>query len=95
MTSLVSLIHICHFSITSACLALLGLTRHISPALQGFQFPLQQGYLVEGLSLTNDVFVLCTGQKRSCKHYSRSGQQSSVKSLASNLLCLWRELCEE
>ena len=44
------------------CLARLGLTRHVSPAWQGDAFPLKQGYLLEGVSLTDDTLILSSSQ---------------------------------
>ena len=38
-------------------------TWHISPAWQGFAFLPQQGYLLQGVSLTDDMLVLCRGQR--------------------------------
>ena len=53
-------------------LAWLSLTRHVSPARQGIEFPLQWGYLIERVSLTKDTLlrssqaaVKCYGNIRS------------------------------
>ena len=43
------------------------LTRHVSPVWQGFAFPLQQGYLLDGASLTDDTLVFSGGQGTGCK----------------------------
>lgn len=55
------------FSVRSVSLALLGFTCLIS---MGFAFSLEQGSILEGVSLTDDMLGLCSGQGIGCKHSS-------------------------
>lgn len=50
--------------------SILGSTRQINASWQEYSFPLQQGYLLGGVSFTDDMLGLCSGQKSGCKHSS-------------------------
>ena len=51
-------------------LALLCLTQHVRPARQGLDFSLQQVYLLEGVSLSDDPLSFISDQWNGCKSFS-------------------------
>lgn len=58
------------FPYTFAGTSLFGLTQHVRPARQGFDFSLQQVYLLEGVSLSDDPLSFISDQRNGCKSFS-------------------------